>query len=347
VSAPSPANTTAKGRTAGRRAALSLALALLVLSGSATGARAAGPTFAIQPLGPETAKRYFVIPAHPGKTVDGQFRVLNTGNQPGTVKLYAVDATTGRTSGAVYRSRQQPRREVGAWTRLSRRTLSLGPGQGSVVDFKLTVPRRVRPGEHLGGIVAENTRLQRGRPVTRKGGRFGINVRTLAVTAVQLDLPGPRVAKLAVTGVHGGGAPGGKQAILVGLRNEGTIMLKPTLTLSLSGKRDLPSRRIKLDTVLPRTQIDFPVPVLHRALPPGRYEATVALADGHGQVARRKTSFEISSHQIKQVFGAKSPLAQESDRSLSHDLPWALAGLLGVSLAFTLARKRGQRSRVG
>ena len=45
--------------------------------------------------------------------------------------------------------------DVGAWTRLSVGRVHLRPRQAKVVDFTLRVPRDVRSGDHLGGIVAD------------------------------------------------------------------------------------------------------------------------------------------------------------------------------------------------
>ena len=91
---------------------------------------------------------------------DDRIRVVNTGGRTGTAYLYAVDATTGQTSGAVYLSRQSPKRDVGAWIRLSQSNVTLAPGKNAVVDYTIRIPATVRPGDHLGGIVAENSQVQ-------------------------------------------------------------------------------------------------------------------------------------------------------------------------------------------
>jgi len=120
-----------------------------------------------------------------------------------------------------------PRRDVGAWTRLGVKKLTLGPGEVRDVAVKVRVPKSVSAGEHLGGIVAENTKLKRGPTKSRGRGRFRINVRNLAVTAVQVNLPGPRVRKLSLGSVKSGGSQGGNQTVLVGIANEGNVLLSP------------------------------------------------------------------------------------------------------------------------
>ena len=67
-------------------------------------------SFALKPLKYDPAltatKSYFILDAKPGDVIHDQIRVVNTGGRTGTAYLYAVDATTGQTSGAVYLSRR-------------------------------------------------------------------------------------------------------------------------------------------------------------------------------------------------------------------------------------------------
>jgi len=337
-----PLKTVEKGRATPGRAALFAFLLALAFAVSPAPASAAGPTFSLSPIDAPAGRAYFVYESKAGKTLSGHLRVLNTGDAAGPVSIYAVDATTGQTSGAVYRSRQAARGEVGRWIHLAKRPLSLAPGEAAEVAFRVRVPRGTDAGEHLGGIVAENGTLRRGKTVSRKKGRFKINVRGLAVVAVQVNVPGPRVHELGIEGVKSGGSQGGNQAVLVGLRNDGNTMVKPTLTVKVKdGDRVVQERKVKLDTFLPHTRIDYPVPVRKKALGSGSYSASVALDDGHGHVIRADRDFEVSSEQVKQVFGEDSPLAQESDRSLSSYLPWAL--LLGVGGFLLWSYLRGRR----
>jgi hypothetical protein len=139
-----------------------------------------------------------------------------------------------------------------------------------------------------------------------------------------------------------GGSQGGNQTVLLGLRNDGNTMVEPTLAVQVKdGGRVLQRRTVKLDTFLPHTRIDYPVPVRKKALPSGSYTASVVIDDGLGQVSRADRDFKVSSKQVKQVFGKDSPLAQESGRSLTSYLPWAL--LLLVGGFFALKHLRGRR----
>src|SRR5262249_24888921 len=144
------------------------------------------------------------------------------------------DATTGATSGAVYLSRAAPRRDVGSWLRLGVTRVTLAPGESRIVPFTVVVPAHVRSGDHLGGVVAENLAVDGATAAGGKtGGSFRIRVRHLTIVAVQLALPGKRIEKVALTGVAFG-RMGAYPTLLLKLRNPGTAMLKPRVTVRLT-----------------------------------------------------------------------------------------------------------------
>jgi Bacterial protein of unknown function (DUF916) len=126
-----------------------------VVSAEPSSAAVGDASFALKPITYDPAltvtKSYFVLVARPGAVIQDRIRIVNTGGRTGTAYLYPVDATTGQTSGAVYLSRQSPRHDVGAWIRLARSTVTLGPGKDVVVPFTIRVPLSIRPGDHLGG----------------------------------------------------------------------------------------------------------------------------------------------------------------------------------------------------
>ena len=109
-----------------RQRALILVLlaAFVALSGAQAVSAADSPraaSFALRPVKydpalPET-KSYFVLDTTPGATIADRVRVTNVGTAAGTLKLYAVDGTTGKTSGTVYENSTAPRRDVGVGSR--------------------------------------------------------------------------------------------------------------------------------------------------------------------------------------------------------------------------------------
>ena len=169
----------------------------------------------LTPVGAAGAKGYFVYTAHAGSRVSGQVSLVNTSAVRGTVLLYAVDATTGQTTGAVYQSRARRRHDVGAWTKLPIRRVVLGSHGRAQVSFRLRVPRGARGGQHLGAIVAQPVSPVR-RYSTRKGSHaFHINVQALSVLAVQVNVPTRPVQRMVVNGCRAGG-PHDFQTLFVG-----------------------------------------------------------------------------------------------------------------------------------
>jgi hypothetical protein len=256
------------------------------VAGAALGAGAEpGPRFSLRAVSPTDGAplptSYFVFPSRAGASVAGAVLVTNSGDRPGTVFLYPVDGTTGRTSGVVYRQRRERRRDAGAWIRLGASSLALEPGESRIVSFQVLVPRRARPGDHVGGIVAENATLG-----GVGEGTVRIRVRSLTILAVLLQLPGPRPARLRAGPVRAGRI-GRAPAAVIRLRNEGRSLLRPRGSLTV---RDARGRRVvrvplRLDTLLPSTVIDYPVSLpAKRKLSPGRDRFTLVLRYGGRQL---------------------------------------------------------------
>src|SRR5207249_10040860 len=124
-----------------------------------------------------------------GATSTGRVRVTNVGSTAGDLLLYGVDATTAPTSGIVFLDAKEPRKDAGAWIKLDAYRLTLLAGESRVVPFRVTVPGHAKPGQHVGGIVAENLTLSGGpanlagrTPGSTSGkGALVIKIRTLTI----------------------------------------------------------------------------------------------------------------------------------------------------------------------
>ena len=318
---------------------------------AATGARAAGSTFALKPVSPAkrggySVKRgYFVFAGKPGQTVRGEVRVIDVGAAAGRTSLYAVDATTGQTSGAVYLSRQEPRRGVGGWIALGDGSVELTSGKSQVIPFTVSVPRGASPGQHLGGIVAQRSTSSAGGAEGGGQHNFQVKIQELSVVAVQVDLPGPQRVKMTLTGIRAGGQPG-HQALLLGIGNAGNVLLEGRGSLEVVDQsgHTVQSQSFGLDTFVPHTHIDFPVYVQGKALPPGRYSGTITI-DYRGHRLTRTFPFGISAAQARQVFGSPATANSASSGSSSNEtLLHAMIGVSALSVGaagFFFLRSRG------
>ncbi len=261
------------------------------------------PNFALQPTTyipkvPAT-RSYFVLDTKPGTTLSESIRVTNTGAATGSVRLYPVSATTAQTSGVAYLARNDALHDVASWIKLDVQQLTLAPGQSQIVQFQISIPASAHSGQHVSGITAENLTLQNG----STKGALHISLQHLSVMAVQVNIPGPTVEQMAVTGIKAGGSSG-YQSLLVGMSNTGNQMLKPTGELKVSSAQglllqDLP---VKMDTFLPDTSINYPIYVQKKALTAGDYQVSLHLNYGHGKTLDYMTKLTITQNQINQAF---------------------------------------------
>lgn len=288
----------------GVSAALLVAL-LLVMCGSVVRAdETQEPKFGLRPAtfdGPSSTG-YFILDSQPGATVTNAVWVVNTGTAAGVARLYAVDASTGNTSGTIYGNEADPRQDVGSWASLDTDEVTLKPGEGRAIPFSLTVPKSVRPGTHLGGVVVANKAQEDANAVASSG--FQVKFSTLSIVAIQVNLPGPSVDKVTVSGVQPSGTPG-DQTIIFGLRNDGTTMLKPIGRLQITNDAGVTVQNLPLtlDTFVPQTAIEYPVHIQNTALDVGNYEASLMLTYGETRQETRYTGhFAITSPQLAQVF---------------------------------------------
>jgi hypothetical protein len=321
----------------------------------ASGAAAAGSDSAAFGLRPATSdpsnpatQSYFVFGATPGQTIQSTVLVSNGGTLAGTVNLSSVDATTGATSGTVFLDTTTPPQAVGAWIHLDQQHLTLAPGEQRTVGFTVTVPTDATAGQHVGGLVAEDAAPK---PATVSGD-LRVNVRTLVQTAVQINLPGPRVDQVALGGVTAGGQPS-DQTLLLALTNAGNQMVKPKGTLTVTNAQDQVVQQLpmQLDTFLPGTTIQYPVHVQKQALGDGTYQATLHLTYGVGGVTDAKRTFSITPAQVARVFPTSVPLAPPSPAvartapsrllllTLVQDLALAVALAAAIGLVATLRRR--------
>jgi WxL interacting protein linking bacterial and host surfaces len=332
-----------------RRFATIFLLALVVTPLASAAAKA--PAFGLRALG-NPKLGYFVYSLSPGAVHQGGVIISNSGTATGTVKLFAADATTGNTTGTVYLTDRKAK-HAGAWISLAKTTLTLKPGQHRTVPFTVRVPASTKPGQWVGGVVAE-TSHQVSQPKSKNKASVRIKIRDLTIVAVQVNVPGPPVLGFTIGGVTTGGQRGFQQ-IVTHIANTGNVLVKPTGTVTVLNKQGakLQVLTFKMDTFLPQTAIDYPL-LLKKALAPGDYSANVRLAipgvaGAAARVVTAHPSFSISKQDVKQVFTSAAPQAPPpttAGSSSSSKAPWALIGgavlvaLLLALLVFQLLRRR-------
>jgi hypothetical protein len=324
-------------------AVLACVVLALALAAAPAGAHA-NATFALDPQGAASAGGYYVFDAGGETTLKGRVRIANIGDRTGVARLDAVDAVTGATTGAVYRSRDDQRWDVGAWTTLARSSVRLAPNRSAFVDFTVRVPAGASAGDHLGGIVVEDAVLHSGGQSRSGRGRFTIKVRSQTIVAVQVRVHGRRRPSLALTGLTPGGADG-HQALLLGVRNDGNVLVKGRGRLVVTdadGDR-VQNARFPIDTFVAHTGIQLPVGIAGQALQAGRYHAVAELRYA-GRTTRRTFDFSISDRQIGQVFRSRPDLLAPQRPMLPYVVGGAAFALAGFTLAAAIFRRPRRRT---
>ncbi|MGW6843596.1 DUF916 domain-containing protein [Streptomyces sp. NPDC054958] len=108
-----------------------------------------------------TPRAAFELPAQPGTTLTDRAIVTNTTGAELTFRLYVADAhNTERDGGLAVRGIEETQEDVGAWGKPERDTVTVPARSAVTVGLTLDIPRGASPGDHVGALVAVDTRVQ-------------------------------------------------------------------------------------------------------------------------------------------------------------------------------------------
>ena len=325
-----------------------LAAAALVLAPAATAATK-GPVFGLR-AGGNPKLGYFVYTIAPGASRTGAIIVSNSGTAAGTVKLFTSDATTGHTTGTVYLTDQKASR-AGSWVKLAQTQVTLAPGAHKSVPFTVKVPQGTKPGQWVGGIVAETSHRVAGTTTSKSKASVQIRIRDLTIVAVQANVPGQKLVSFQIGDVKTGGQRGFQQ-LIVHFANTGNQLRKPTGRVIVRDSKGAVVQTLPftMDTFLPQTSIDYPI-LLKKALGPGTYSTDVSL-DTTGPTGAKShfsasPQLVVSNTDVKQVFTSAQPTQTPiGSSSSSSSTPWLLIAVavlvlvLVILLTLLLLRRR-------
>lgn len=253
----------------------------------------------------------------------------------------AVDGLTGTTSGSVYANRDDPRKQAGAWLTLPRKSVDLPPETTIRVPFSIAVPDGAAPGDHLAGIAIQDAHR------THSKSRLSITQIIRVVVGVQIIVEGPTQKALGLGKVSLNALPGTKvPSVVVHIANTGTELCKPRLDVTLAGadaRQQLVSR--KLDTILPGTAIDYPLP-WPKALDAGAYEVGVQ-AKECGDAQAIQASAQLGDA-LRGTPDAPEPPPAATVIVQRSSIPWigivgllaAVAILSAAAMALVMRRRR-------
>lgn len=238
-------------------------LALALVSGSASAQTGdGGISFGIRPTKayedrPETFS-YFSYELTPGAQVTDEALVMNSGSVPIILKLYAADGITAQNGGTAFTEQGKAStggsQGVSGWISLPVTEIALQPGQEVTVPFTLNVPPDAAAGHHVAGLVVEALPSEAALPTGGEGeAQFAVNVIRRVGVAVVVDVPGPHVAGLEITGASLKEQDDQGATFVIAVHNVGNIFTKAEGFLMVTDTKLQPLITIplSLDTILP------------------------------------------------------------------------------------------------
>jgi hypothetical protein len=217
---------------------------------------------------------FYLLDANPGDTVTQSIRVSNPNDHPVTVMVDAVDATTGDLTGVQLGRPGSARALTSRWFVVSSPQITLAPNMARDVPFTLHVPANATPGQYLAGISASvplsSDDTKANQPPAGKAG-FTMAVRFQRGIAVEIDVPGPRLANLEVSGIEPTATPDG---VSLGLHiaNNGNAFAHGQGVVRIADTNT--DFSFKIDTFVAHSAIVFPM----------RWTKTVVPGSHHVQV---------------------------------------------------------------
>ncbi|RKN38647.1 WxL protein peptidoglycan domain-containing protein [Micromonospora endolithica] len=200
-------------------------------------------------VAPSTAKGpngrpAFTYKLDPGATLTDYVAVTNHSPRPLTLNLYASDAFTTAQGGFDLLAGGQQPTDVGAWVRLTQRSVTIPSTSRLNVPFTLTVPRNATPGDHAGGIVASLAATS----ADAQGNQVAVDHRVGA--RIYLRVTGELQPALTVENLrvrHTGSLnplAGGTLTATFTVRNTGNVRLTGRPTLGVAGPFGLGRRSV-------------------------------------------------------------------------------------------------------
>ncbi|MFJ7156705.1 WxL protein peptidoglycan domain-containing protein [Streptomyces sp. NPDC101118] len=233
------------------RPLLCLLGALLAVAGVLPAATTAGAaengTWAVFPTpaaGEKTTSRaYFFHQGAAGTTISDSVTLTNSSDAPITFRVFATDAVNTPVGGAFALLPVETKpKDVGTWVRLPEdvagRTVTVPAKGRQDIPFTVRVPEDAGPGDHVGGIVALNTKVEG----IKKEGKVQVGVRRSVGARLYLRVPGPVTPAVSVEDVRvERGAPllpwtkDAHATVRYALVNRGNVVIGPKVAVRAEG----------------------------------------------------------------------------------------------------------------
>ena len=237
--------------------------ALLTLPPAQPASAASNGQWSVFPTTPRgQAPREFFHPVlMPGKSYADSVTVANYTSAPLTFHLYGADAVNARGGGLSVKRRTDTQTDMGRWIKLPSPELTVPARSASVVPFAILPPPDATPGDHVGGIVVEQTQ-----GVTSRAGSVPITVlqavgvrvygRVVGPLHPRLALEGPSLSVQSSVATEFGGSVDARVSFRVS--NPGNTVLAPVATIVVTSPFGTAARRtLVIGQLLPGNSLTY------------------------------------------------------------------------------------------
>jgi len=247
------------------------------------------PTKAIE--GQQETYSYFSYRVSPGSTLNDEALVLNTGDEPVTLHLYAADGVTAQNGGTDFVEfgsfSTGYSHAASTWVTPSVDEVTLAPDEERTIAFQLNIPADAEPGQHVAGLVVEAApELSTVDTTNETESQMSIETVRRVGVAIVMDVPGERNAILKINDIAMHEQNDAGTVFAVELENQGNVFLKSNgffVITDRNAERIITTIPVSFDTILPGDVATFYVSRAAR-FGDGKYLLSVLL-DHDGQKA--------------------------------------------------------------
>ncbi|MEW6282960.1 MAG: DUF916 domain-containing protein, partial [Candidatus Eremiobacterota bacterium] len=246
----------------------------------------------------EATLSYFRYSLAPGATQEDRVTLRNLGEEPLELAVYPADGSNTPDGGLTGPLQGEPNRHVGTWIRVSDQRVVLQPGQEKTLTLSLTVPADAAPGDHFGFVFLQAVTEPESTPVETGQASFSVRLQTRYGITLWERVPGDHKVNFTLAPPRKK-VDRGKLQLLLDMRNQGDLFLKPVVgwrLLGPDGSEVLSRPDAELGYLLPGSSLLQPVPIATaRPLVRGTYRLEVRMSYGaFGEPMTRETkSFEV------------------------------------------------------
>jgi hypothetical protein len=242
-----------------------------------------------------TAKGYFIYKVQNSTTVTGSVLLQNKSSESMTIQLASVDAMTAQKGGSAFATSAVTPTGAATWLTFAEAQVTLPAGRQKPVEFTVSMPQDLRPGQYLAGIAAYIPSVDTASAGEQGADAMGIGVKmqTRYVIGVEVDVEGVWTPSITIDSAALIVQPSGP-FIGVHIKNDGDEFVKPAGTIVITdtaGKRVL-EQPINMGTFVPGTDVTYPI---HWSgeLAAGKYHVHVSLDYAENKNAQYDSPLEI------------------------------------------------------